>query len=148
MRVRANTRQGYLFSIEYWERQHLYTSNLPLLVPTVHGYSFAKYSEVPKQMIEGSAFLGVKPARTRATASAEDFLEELGLTYDIYADEFVSVEDIHERANRTIMVTGQYRFVTNHLPQLHYPYGDGRIIEIDGEFDLTTGTFKGALSFG
>ncbi|MBD0785772.1 hypothetical protein HUO09_05425 [Vibrio sp. Y2-5] len=148
MRVRANTKRGYLFSVEYWERQHLYTSNLPQLIPTILGYSFAKYSEVPEQMIEGTAFLGATPTRTRAINSAEDFLEELGLTYDIYSDEFVCVEDIHQRANRKIMVTGQYRFVTNHLPQLHYPYGDGRIIEIDGEFDLTTGTFKGALSFG
>ncbi len=148
MRVRANIKQGYLFSVEYWERQHLSAANLPMLVPTIYGYSFSKYDEVPECMIEGAAFLGVKPVRTRAISSAEDFLYELGMTYDIYSNEYVNIEDIRERATRAITVTGQYRFVANHLPQLHYPYGDERIIEIDGDFDLTTGTFRGALSFG
>ncbi|EOV3438312.1 hypothetical protein ACOW85_001683 [Vibrio parahaemolyticus] len=146
MRVRATLNSDYLLSMEYWERNHFYASSLPELVPTTLGYTFAKYNEVPKQMIQGAMFLEEKQPRTRDINCATDFLEELGFTLDINAGDFVKTEDILERANRKI-TTDTYRFVCNHIPQINYPYNGKRIVAIDGDYDLATKTFKGALSF-
>ncbi|MFV0448062.1 MAG: hypothetical protein ACK5MF_06325 [Vibrio sp.] len=145
MRVRATLDSDYLFSMEYWERQHLNAASLPVLVPTSLGYSFAKYAEVPKQMIEGAAFLDEVQPRTRAVSCANDFLEELGYTFDVNCGEFVNTEKITERADRTIQLD-VYRYVCNHIPQLNYPHNGRRIVAIDGDFDLATGIFKGVLS--
>ncbi|TON06802.1 hypothetical protein CGH64_24745, partial [Vibrio parahaemolyticus] len=65
MRVRATLNSDYLLSMEYWERNHFYASSLPELVPTTLGYTFAKYDEVPKQMIQGAMFLEEEQPRTR-----------------------------------------------------------------------------------
>ncbi|WP_165312979.1 hypothetical protein [Vibrio ziniensis] len=146
MRVRATLKNDYLLSMEYWERNHFYALSLPEIVPTSFGFTFAKYTEVPNQMVEGAKFLdGVQP-RTRAINCATDFLEELGYTLDVNIGEFIKIENLPERANRTIE-TDAYRFVCNHIPQLYYPYKGKRIVAIDGDFDLTTQIFKGALSF-
>ncbi len=115
MRVRATLNSDYLLSMEYWERNHFYASSLPELVSTTLGYTFAKYDEVPKQMIQGAEFLEELQPRSRAISCATDFLEELGFTLDVNAGDFVKTENILERANRTI-VTDSYRFVCNHIP--------------------------------
>ncbi len=146
MRVRATLDSDYLLSIEYWERNHLYASSLPDIVPTSQGFTFAKYSEVPKQMIKGDKFLEAIQPRTRAISCATDFLEELSYTLDVNAGDYVKTENISERANRTI-TTDVFRYVCNHIPQINYPYNGKRIVAIDGDYDLATSTFKGALSF-
>ncbi|MGD1335034.1 hypothetical protein ACP6H1_21705 [Vibrio harveyi] len=146
MRVRATLSSDYLLSLDYWERNQLYASSLPDIVPTSLGYTFAKYKEVPEQMIEGAMFLEVPHPRTRAISCSNDFLEELGFTLDVNTGEFIQTEKIIERASRTI-TTDVYRYVCNHIPQLNYPYGDKRIVAIDGDYDIATKTFKGALSF-
>lgn len=146
MRVRATLGSDYILSVEYWERNHLYAASLPEIVPTSLGYTFKKYSEVPLQMVEGAMFLEQVAPRTRAISCATDFLEELGYTLDVNAGDFVKTEKITERASRTIE-TDVYRFVCNHIPQINYPYNGKRIVAIDGDFDLATKTFKGALSF-
>lgn len=146
MRVRATLESDYLLSMEYWERNHFYASGMPEIVPTAQGYTFLKYSEVPKQMIQGDTFLEKEQPRTRAISSATDFLEEMGFTLDVNAGDFVETERMLERANRTIK-TDAYRFICNHIPQLNYPHNGLRIVAIDGDYDLATKTFKGALSF-
>ncbi|HBC3828668.1 TPA: hypothetical protein KD864_001917 [Vibrio parahaemolyticus] len=146
MRVRATLGRDYLLSMEYWERNHFYASSLPEIIPTPLGYTFKKYLEVPEQMIEGATFLEETHPRTRAISCATDFLEELGYTLDVNAGDFVKTKKILERANRTIE-TDVYRYVCNHIPQINYPYNGKRIVAIDGDYDLATKTFKGALSF-
>ncbi|KIP71407.1 hypothetical protein SN11_16855 [Vibrio harveyi] len=146
MRVRATLASDYLLSMEYWERNHFYASSMPEIIPTSLGYTFAKYNEVPDVMIQGAPFLGEEQPRTRSISCANDFLEELGYTLDVNVGDFVKTDKIISRSSRTI-TTDAYRYVCNHIPQLNYPHNGKRITAIDGDYDLATKTFKGALSF-
>lgn len=147
MRVRATVNEGYIFSLDYWERQHWYTSGLASMKPTALGYTFSGYENVPKQMVEGQPFLDTIQPRTRSILCAEDFLEELGYTLNVYSGEFIKIEDIVSLPVRTIGAVAQFRYEANHLPQLHYPIGDSKIVAIDGEFDLSSRVFKGVINF-
>lgn len=146
MRVRATVEAGYLFSLDYWERPHWYVAGLAEMKPTISGYTFAGYDNVPKQMIEGAVFFDTVHPRTRSISNPSDFLEELGYTLNVYSGEFIKVSDIVTLPVRVIDATAQFRYVANHLPQLHYPVGDLTISAIDGEYDLRTHMFKGSLS--
>lgn len=147
MRVRATIQEGYLFSIDYWERPHWYTSKLAPMKITQNGYTFAAYDNVPAQMIEGETFLDTVHPTTRAISCATEFLEELGYTLNVYSGDFIKIEEMVALPVRTIDAVSQFRYVANHLPQLHYPVGSTRIIAIDGEFDLSNRVFKGGLCF-
>lgn len=147
MRVRATVKEGYLLSIDYWERPHWYVSKLAPMKITPNGYTFAGYDNAPAQMIEGEAFLDTVHPRTRSISCASDFLEELGYTLNVYSGDFMKIEDMVSLPVRAVEAVAQFRYVANHLPQLHYPVGDSIILAIDGDFDLCTGVFKGGLSF-
>lgn len=147
MRVRATIEEGYLFSIDYWERPHWYASGLAPMKITANGYTFSGYDNAPAQMIEGESFLDVVQPRTRAISCAADFLEEVGYTLNVYSGDFMKIEDMVALPVRVIEAVAQFRYEANHLPQLHYPVGDSKIVAIDGEFDLFNQVFKGGVVF-
>lgn len=113
---------------------------------TPNGYTFVGYDDVPAQMIEGETFLDIAQPRTRAISCPADFLEEVGYTLNVYSGEFMKIENIVYSANQEIKAVSQFRYEANHLPQLHYPVGDSKIVAIDGEFDLYTSVYKGGIS--
>lgn len=148
MRVRAGKRSDYLFELEYWERTQLDNAELGHLRISSEslGMTFSVYDSVPERMIKSEIFKEKESPKTRAILGKNDFLTDLGLCVHVISGEIIDCDFVLENSSMTI-TPDHYRYICNHIPQLFYPYRGKRIVFIDGDYDFSTGLFKGMLVF-
>lgn len=144
MLVIASEHDDYMLTLQYSEIKHL-TGRLKNLVITNKGRTFKAYSGIPDYLIKNSLFMDVKVKRTTFVSSKTDFLNELGLYFDVNSGSVFEKSKIKALPSRKITAKNGF-FVANHLPQIFYPFMGGYISALDGDYDVVSKIFKGSLT--
>lgn len=143
MRVIASQTENYRFYPEHWEVPYL-SGPLSGLVHKGGGYELSVYEDLPKYTIKGGELMGRHFSKTADAVSETEILSAVGLCVDVEANRVVPQSTIEERSYKRIQrQLGVY--VCNHIPQMFYPLDGGRIVAIEGNFDVVSKLFKGQL---
>jgi hypothetical protein len=147
MRVRASKNDDYQIEFRSGEFAQLKNTNkLGQLTIKNNNFTFDCYSEVPELMIMSSTFKEIEIKKTSDIESKTDFLTQLGLCVHVGSGEIIKIESILE--NEELIITpDHFRFVCNHIPQIFYPFNGKKIAAIDGDYEFSSGLFKGSLIF-
>ena len=151
MKIRASNTQDYLFQPEVWEKRFL-VGVFNDLVITNTGRTMKLYTQVPEFMVKGRVFNlcmdypTIIESRTATFASKTDYLNELGLYYNLERNAICKQSELLAASYKKFSFKEGY-FVANHIPQVYYPSEFGMIKAIDGEYDFQSQLFKGTMSF-
>ena len=147
MFIAADRNYDYLLQPNPMEFRPFYRVFAGQVVTAYQGYTLREYKSVPEMLVIGQAIFGAVATETRSFDTRQATLTHLRRVIELGSNQIIDATlGIKMPLSASIKETPQ-GMVFNHVPQLFSFYKGKILVSFQGNYDFSSGLFRGQCDF-